>query len=60
LVVNNISESYNAWILEAREELVCTVVDHIRTKLMESINIKIDGVEKDTLFMALNYQKSLR
>lgn len=40
LVVNNISESYNAWILEAREEPVCTMVEHIRTKLMESNSTK--------------------
>jgi hypothetical protein len=59
LVVNNISESYNSWILEAREEPVCTMVEHIRTKLMESINIKRDGAKKDTWFIAPNYQKKL-
>jgi hypothetical protein len=48
LVVNNINESYNAWILEAREEPICTMVEHIRTKLMESISSKRSGAENDT------------
>ncbi|TVU29221.1 hypothetical protein EJB05_20779, partial [Eragrostis curvula] len=59
LVVNNISESYNAWILEAREEPICTMVEHIRTKLMESSSIKRDGAENDTWAIAPNYKKRL-
>jgi hypothetical protein len=57
LVVNNISESYNAWILEAREEPICTIVEHIRTKLMESISKKRDAA--DTWVIAPSYKKRL-
>ncbi|XP_062230269.1 uncharacterized protein LOC133927973 [Phragmites australis] len=59
LVVNNISESYNAWILEAREEPMCTMMEHNRTKLMESISIKRDGAERDTWVIPPNYKKRL-
>jgi hypothetical protein len=57
LVVNNISEPYNAWILEAREEPICTIVKHIRTKLMESISKKRDVA--DTWVIAPSYKKRL-
>jgi hypothetical protein len=59
LVVNNISESYNVWILEVREEPICTMVEHIRTKLMKSISKKRDGAENDTWVIALSYKKRL-
>jgi hypothetical protein len=48
-----------AWILKAKEEPICTMVEHIRTKLMENISKKRDGVHKDTWVIAPSYKKRL-
>ena len=36
--MNNLSESFNAWVLEARSMPCVDLVDQIRIKIMEKLN----------------------
>lgn len=46
LLVNNLCESFNAYILEAREKPIIQMIEDIRTKLMERYNKKKEGIQK--------------
>ena len=59
LVVNNISETYNSSILEARDEPVITMLEHMRSKIMKSYATKEEGAQRDKWQIAPNYQKRL-
>ncbi|XP_075665940.1 uncharacterized protein LOC142635705 [Castanea sativa] len=45
-VVNNIAESFNAWILEARDKLVLTMMEIIRVMLMQRLQTKRDHMRR--------------
>jgi hypothetical protein len=45
LVVNNISEVFNSFILKVRDKPIRTMIDSIRTKLMVRYTTKREGVE---------------
>ena len=59
LVVNNISETYNTSILEARDEPAITMLEHMRSKIMKSYATKEEGAQRDKWQIAPNYQKRL-
>ena len=40
LIVNNLCESFNYYILGARDKLILTMVEWIRTALMQSFQVK--------------------
>jgi hypothetical protein len=44
LVVNNLSENFNSYILEQREKPIVTMMDQIRTKLMVKFTGARDGL----------------
>uniref|UniRef100_A0ACD5YA64 Uncharacterized protein n=1 Tax=Avena sativa TaxID=4498 RepID=A0ACD5YA64_AVESA len=45
LVVNNLSEVFNSFILKARDKPIVTMIESIRTKLMPRFATKKEGVE---------------
>ncbi|KAG8367337.1 hypothetical protein BUALT_Bualt16G0061700 [Buddleja alternifolia] len=46
VVVNNISDSFNSYILEARELLVIQMFEWMRRKIMARIQVKREGMER--------------
>ena len=46
ILVNNLNESFNGYILEARDKPIITMVEWIRKKLMTRILVKRKGMEK--------------
>ena len=46
ILVNNTSESFNSYIMEARDKPIITMLEYIRTKFMNRIQIKKQGMEK--------------
>ncbi|GMP67552.1 hypothetical protein CsSME_00027494 [Camellia sinensis var. sinensis] len=48
ILVNNLSESFNSYILEARELPIISMFEWIKRKLMQRIQIKKTGIEKYT------------
>ena len=46
LLVNNVSECFNAYIMEARDKPIITMVETIRKKLMRQYQVKRDGMRK--------------
>ncbi|XP_073152316.1 uncharacterized protein [Henckelia pumila] len=45
-VVNNLSESFNSFIIDARDKPIITMLECIRNKLMKRIQVKKTGMEK--------------
>ncbi|XP_073125331.1 uncharacterized protein [Henckelia pumila] len=45
-IVNNMTESFNSYILEARDMPIISMLEWIRTKLMIRIQVKKKGIEK--------------
>jgi len=48
LLVNNICEYFNAYILKARDKPILTMLEMIRIKLMRRYQVKRDGISKLT------------
>jgi hypothetical protein len=48
LLVNNISECFNSYILKARDKPILTMLEMIRKKLMKRYQVKRDGIAKLT------------
>ena len=48
LLVNNISECFNSYILKARDKPILTMLEMIRKKLMRRYQVKRDGIAKLT------------
>ncbi|XP_062161919.1 uncharacterized protein LOC133868944 [Alnus glutinosa] len=46
LLVNNISECFNSYILKARDKPILTMLEMIRKKLMRRYQLKRDGISK--------------
>ncbi|GKV00257.1 hypothetical protein SLEP1_g12979 [Rubroshorea leprosula] len=46
MLVNNLSESFNSFILDARDKPILTLIETIRTKLMKRIAKRIDEAKK--------------
>ena len=46
ILVNNMSESFNSYIMEARDKPIITMLEYIRRKFMNRIQIKKQGMEK--------------
>ena len=46
MLLNNLSKSFNKYILEARDKPILTHIEIIRTKLMQRVAMKSTGVEK--------------
>jgi hypothetical protein len=45
LLVNNISECFNSYILKARDKLILTMLEMIRKQLMRMYQLKRDGIK---------------
>ncbi|XP_073133370.1 uncharacterized protein [Henckelia pumila] len=45
-VVNNFSESFNSYIIDARDKPIITMLECLRNKLMKRIQVKKAGMEK--------------
>ncbi|KAH7867298.1 hypothetical protein Vadar_031580 [Vaccinium darrowii] len=48
ILVNNLSESFNSYILEARDKPIVSMLEWIRRKLMSRFQVKRMGMEKYT------------
>ena len=48
LLVNNLSESFNSYILDARDKAIVTMIEKIRRKLMRRFQLKREGMSKLT------------
>ena len=48
LLVNNLSESFNSYILDARDKPIVTMIEKIRRKLMRRFQLKREGMSKLT------------
>ncbi|KAI8560202.1 hypothetical protein RHMOL_Rhmol04G0237600 [Rhododendron molle] len=59
VVVNNISESFNSYILEARELPIISMFEWIRKKVMQRIQVKKAGMEKYTGHLCPNIQEKI-
>ena len=46
MLLNNLSESFNKYILEAKDKSILTFMETIKTKLMQKVAIKSAGAEK--------------
>jgi len=46
LIVNNISECFNSYILKARDKPILTMLEMIRKQLMRRYQLKRDGISK--------------
>ncbi|XP_073138161.1 uncharacterized protein [Henckelia pumila] len=46
VVVNNLSESFNSYIMEARDKPIITMLECIRNKLMKRIQLRKVGMER--------------
>jgi hypothetical protein len=59
LLVNNICECFNAYILKARDKPILTMLEMIRIKFMRRYQVKRDGVSKLTGKLCLKVAKKL-
>jgi hypothetical protein len=59
LLVNNICECFNAYILKARDKPILTMLEMIRIKLMRRYQAKRDGISKLTSKLCLKVAKKL-
>ncbi|KAL0413836.1 UNVERIFIED_CONTAM: hypothetical protein Sradi_1585300 [Sesamum radiatum] len=46
ILVNNLCESFNNYILEARDKPIISMIEWIRTRLMSRLQVKREGMEK--------------
>ncbi|KAM3349245.1 hypothetical protein ACQJBY_022378 [Aegilops geniculata] len=59
LVVNNLSEVFNKYILETRDKPIQTMIDNIRTKLMVRYNSNREGLANSNWELTRNYAEKL-
>jgi hypothetical protein len=59
ILLNNISESFNAWMLEAREKLILTCLEMIRQQLMNRFNQKRVGAATSKIVICPKIMKKL-
>ncbi|KAF7149666.1 hypothetical protein RHSIM_Rhsim02G0065400 [Rhododendron simsii] len=59
VVVNNISESFNSYILEARELPIISMFEWIRKRVMQRIQVKKAGMQKYTGHLCPNIQEKI-
>lgn len=59
LVVNNLSEVFNKYILETRDKPIQTMIDNIRTKLMVRYNSNREGLVNSNWEITRNYAEKL-
>ncbi|KAG5546978.1 hypothetical protein RHGRI_012869 [Rhododendron griersonianum] len=59
VVVNNISESFNSYILEARQLPIISMFEWIRKRVMQRIQVKKAGMEKYTGHLCPNIQEKI-
>ncbi|XP_020109288.1 uncharacterized protein LOC109724768 [Ananas comosus] len=59
ILVNNLSESFNSCILEARDKPIVSMLEWIRVRLMKKFYIKREGMEKYRGPICPNIQKKL-
>lgn len=59
LVVNNLSEVFNKFILKVRNKPIVTMIDSIRTKIMSRFVDKREGLEKAQWEITLFYTEKL-
>ena len=60
MLLNNLCESFNRYILEAKDKLILTMVGTIRTKLMQKIALKHIAIEKYSGPLCPKIQKKSR
>ncbi|KAK4394555.1 hypothetical protein Sango_1609800 [Sesamum angolense] len=59
ILVNNLCESFNNYILEARDKPIISMFEWIRTKLMSRLQQKMDGMEKYSGSICPNVKKKI-
>ncbi|XP_073129065.1 uncharacterized protein [Henckelia pumila] len=59
VIVNNMTESFNSYILEARDMPIISMFEWIRTKLMSRIQVKRKGIENYVSDICPNIVKRL-
>ena len=59
LLANNLSESFNAMILETRDKPILAMLEWIRVRLMTKQYKKMKGIEKYTRKVCPNIQDKL-
>jgi hypothetical protein len=59
ILLNNIVESFNAWILEAREQLILTCFETIRWQIVNRFNQKMVGAATTTNVICPKIMKKL-
>ncbi|XP_058217288.1 uncharacterized protein LOC131328355 [Rhododendron vialii] len=59
ILVNNLSESFNSYVLEARDKPIVSMLEWIRRKLMSRFQIKRMGMEKYTGTICPKIEKKL-
>ena len=59
MLLNNLSESFNKFILDARDKPILTLMETIRTKLMQKITLKSKVAEKFVRPLYPKIQKKL-
>ena len=59
MLLNNLSESFNKFILDARDKPILTLMEIIRTKLMQKIALKSKVAEKFVGPLCPKIQKKL-
>ena len=59
MLLNNLCESFNNYILEARDKPILTMMETIRTKLMQKIAMKSVAEKKYVGLLCPKIQKKL-
>jgi hypothetical protein len=59
ILLNNIAESFNAWVLEERDQPILTCLETIQRQLMNRFDKKKAGVVNVTNLMCLKIMKKL-
>ncbi|KAI8568527.1 hypothetical protein RHMOL_Rhmol02G0207700 [Rhododendron molle] len=59
ILVNNLSESFNSYVLEARDKPIVSMLEWIRRKLMSRFQVKRMGMEKFTGTICPKIEKKL-
>jgi hypothetical protein len=59
ILLNNITESFNAWILEAREQPILTCFEAISRQIMNRFNQKMAGAATATNVICPKIMKKL-
>ena len=59
MLLNNLSESFNKYILETRNKPILTFMEIIRTKLMQIVTLESVGAEKYLGPLCLKIQQTL-